>query len=179
MCTTARGTSRTSLTYPEAMSSTVVFPRLRARNLEGLEVELPEGFTGERTVVAIAFRRDHQRLVDSWVPWFEQRVAVDPGLRFYELPTIGRIWAPVRNFIDGGMAAAIRKPVILQRTLTIYGDVNRVARPLEIEDRSTIALFLVEASGRVRWQGAGAFETSTAEDLDRALRASRRRDRGR
>ena len=50
-----------------------------------------------------------------------EALATDPGLRFYEVPTIGRIWAPVRNFIDGGMASAIREPVILQRTLTVYG----------------------------------------------------------
>ena len=32
----------------------------------------------------------------------------------------------MRNFIDGGMAAAVREPVIRQRTLTVCGDVNRV-----------------------------------------------------
>jgi len=118
--------------------------------------------------------RNHQSLVDSWVPWFEGRAAVDPGLRFYELPTIGRIWAPVRNFIDGGMAAAIRVPAILQRTLTIYGDVNRVIRPLGIEDRSTIALLLVDGSGHVRWRGSGGFGAPLAQDLDTALAAHRR-----
>ena len=158
------------------MTTGRAFPTVAARNLEGLDVELPAGFVGERNVVIVAFQRTHQELVDSWVPWLEKRSATDPGLRFYELPTIGRIWAPVRNFIDGGMAAAIRQPVILQRTLTIYGDVNRLARPLGIDDRSTIALFLVEASGEVRWQGSGGFDKSTAEDLDRAISVSRHRD---
>lgn len=35
--------------------------------------------------------------------------------------------------VSGGMATAIREPVILQRTLTIHGDVDRVTRPLGIE----------------------------------------------
>jgi hypothetical protein len=151
------------------MASTGVFPRIRARNLEGLDVDLPDGFVGEHNVVAIAFQRQHQRLVDSWVPWFEERAAADPGLRFYELPTIGRIWAPVRNFIDGGMAAAIREPVILRRTLTIYGDVNRVTGPLGIDDRSTIALLLVDGSGNVHWRGTGGFTTLLAHELETAL----------
>ena len=73
------------------------------------------------------------------------------------------------------MAAAIREPVILQRTLTVYGDVNRITRPLGIEDRSTIAILLVEKGGAVRWHGTGRFDDDLAADLDKALRSSRRR----
>lgn len=152
-----------------------IFPTIDARNLEGLGVTLPGAFEGQRNVVIVAFQRNHQDLVDTWVPWLEKRSATDADLRFYEVPTIGRIWAPVRNFIDGGMAAAIREPVILQRTLTVYGDVNRLTRPLGIEDRSTIAVLLVDPDGTVRWQGSGGFDPDTAAELDKALRASRRR----
>jgi hypothetical protein len=152
-----------------------VFPDIEARNLQGVDVRLPDGFEGQRNVVIVAFQRSHQDLVDSWVPWLEKRSATDPGLRFYEVPTIGRIWAPVRNFIDGGMASAIREPVILQRTLTVYGDVNRLTRPLGVEDRSTISVLLVDPDGTVRWQGTGGFDPDVATELDKALRASRRR----
>jgi hypothetical protein len=156
------------------MVSTLVFPPLRARNLEGLEVELPEGFAGERNIVAIAFQRNHQSLVDSWVPWFDEHAATDPGLRFYELPTIARIWAPVRNFIDGAMASAIREPVILQRTITVYGDMNRVTRPLGIEDRSTIEVLLVDGSGHVLWRASGGLTAPLAHELETALADNRR-----
>ncbi|MEI7547444.1 MAG: hypothetical protein WCK21_05225 [Actinomycetota bacterium] len=149
--------------------STIDFPQLRARNLEGLGVDLPAGFARERNLVVIAFRRDHQRLVDSWVPWFEEHAAVDPGLRFYEIPTLARMWAPVRNFIDGGMASAIREPVILQRIFTVYGDVNRVTRPLRIDDRSTIAVLLVDGSGQVLWRASGGFTAALADELEIVL----------
>lgn len=96
-----------------------VLRRIRARNLEGVDVDLPDGFTGDRNVVAIA--------------------------------------------------TAIREPVILQRTLTIHGDVNRVTRPLGIEDRSTIALLLVDGSGHVLWRRAGGFTPLLAHDLEAAL----------
>lgn len=159
------------------MPDSPTFPTLEARNLEGLDVMLPDAFEGERNVVVVAFRASHQRLVDSWVPWLEKRCATDPDLRFYEVPTIGRIWAPVRNFIDGGMATSIREPAVLQRTLTVYGDVNRLTQPLDIADRSTISVFLVDRSGVVRWRGSGGFDQEAADQLDKALRASRRRRR--
>ena len=151
------------------------FPTTAARSLEGREVTLPEDFAGERNVVIVAFQRQQQRLVDSWVPWLEARAAIDPGLRFYELPTIGRKWAPVRRFIDGGMAAAIREPVVLRRTLTVYGDVRQVTTPLAIENRSTIALFLVDGSGTVHWSGSGGFDPVTAHSLEVALDSDLRR----
>lgn len=149
------------------------FPTLAARDLEGRDVELPAAFTGRRNVVVVAFRRNHQELVDSWVPWLEARAVDDPDLRFYELPTIGRIWAPARPFIDGGMASAIRVPAVLQRTFTVYGDVGRLCGPLGIGDRSTIWLFLVDGRGEVRWSGSGGFDDGPAADLGRALETVR------
>jgi len=153
------------------MSSGVEFPRVSARDLEGHDVRLPDALAGERNVVIVAFRRKHQALVDTWVPWLEERASHDPGLRFYELPAIGRVWAPARNMIDGGMAAAIRDPVVLRRTLTIYGDVNRLTKPLAIENRSTVALIVVDRNGGVRWSGAGGFDERTSQEIDTALHA--------
>jgi len=153
------------------MDTGTSFPRLLARDLEGLDAWLPDAFTGERNVVVVAFQRTHQSLVDSWVPWLEDHAAADPGFRFYELPTIGRIWAPVRNMIDGGMAAAIREPAILQRTLTVYGDVRRLTGPLGIDDRSTITVLVVDGAGTVQWAGRGGFDVATAGEVDAALQA--------
>lgn len=155
------------------MNTAGAFPQIRARNLEGLDVELPAAFVGDCNIVAVAFQRNHQTLVDSWVPWFEQQAVVDSGLRFYELPTIGRIWAPVRRFIDGGMAAAIREPMILQRTFTIYGDLDRVTRPLGIEDRSTISVLCVDRSGQVLWRGSGGYSEELAAEVEAVMAARR------
>jgi hypothetical protein len=122
-------------------------------------------------VVIVAFRRHHQVLVDSWVPWLEARAQADPGLRFYEVPTIGRIWAPVRTMIDGGMARAIGDPVVLRRTLTVYGDVSRLTGPLGITNLETVTVLALDGLGSVRWSGTGGFEPSLAEELEAALAA--------
>ena len=147
----------------------VSFPQLAARDLGGREVALPAGLPGERNVVLIAFRRDQQQLVSSWVPWLEQRAAADPGLRFVELPALGLQWEPAGPAIDGGMAAAIRDQAVRRRTLTVYTDLRRVTVPLGIDDRSTIWLCLVDRAGRVAWRGSGGLDPATAAALDTAL----------
>jgi hypothetical protein len=84
------------------MRAGIAFPPVPARDLGGHEARLPDAFAGRRKVVIVAFQRKHQALVDSWVLWLEEHAAGDPGLRFYEVPTIGRVWAPVRNTIFVG-----------------------------------------------------------------------------
>lgn len=145
------------------------FPQLTTRDLDGREVLLPAGLPGELTVVLVAFRRSHQALVDSWVPWLEARMAVDSRLRVVELPVLALHWAPGRSAIDGGMAAAIPDPVVRRRTLTVYTDVRRVAAALGIEDRETITVCLVDRSGRVWWKGSGGFDRATAAALEAAV----------
>jgi hypothetical protein len=154
--------------YPQTMTGPS-FPRLTARDLDGHEVMLPAGLPGEWNVVIVAFRRQQQELVDSWVPWLEERAAEMPCLRFVELPAIGLQWQPARPVIDGGMAAAIRDPQTRRRTLTVYTDVRRVTAPLGIADRSTIWLFLVDRAGRVRWRGSGGWDAAVAAELTEAL----------
>ncbi|MGE5289539.1 MAG: hypothetical protein ACM3ML_20545 [Micromonosporaceae bacterium] len=147
----------------------ISFPRLAARDLDGHEVTLPAGLPGEWNVVIIAFQRQQQAVVDSWVPWLQERAAAMPWLRFAELPAIGLQWQPARPVIDGGMAAAIRDQQTRRRTLTVYTDLRRVTAPLGIGDRSTIWLFLVDRAGRVRWRGSGGWDPATAAELAEAL----------
>jgi hypothetical protein len=124
------------------------------------------------TVVLIAFDRHQQSLVDSWMPWLERKQATHEGLAVVELPTIARRWALFRPLIDGGMAASIKVPDILQRTWTIYGEVSNVTKPLNIDTRSTIALVLVERGGAVLWQGSGPFSEDVASQLKAVLATS-------
>lgn len=151
------------------MTAGHLFPTIRGRNLEGLDVEMPKAFDGEWNIVAIAFHRQHQTLVDSWATWFEEQVLTDPDIRFYEVPAIARFWAPARKFIDGGMAAAIRNPVVLRRTFTVYGDLQRLTLPLDIRDRSTITLLCLDQKGHVRWTGHGGYTTAVARELESVL----------
>ena len=147
----------------------ISFPRLATRDLDGREVTLPAGLPGEWNVVIVAFRRQQQELVNSWVPWLEEQAATIPGLRFVELPAIGLQWQPARPVIDGGMAAAIRDQQTRRRTLTVYTDLRRVTGPLGIGDRGTNWLLLVDRAGQVRWRGSGGWDAATAAALAAAL----------
>lgn len=147
------------------------FPAVAARSLTGVDLQLPAGFAGRLVVAVIAFRQEHQRLVDSWAPHLDDLASRVEGLRWYELPVLGRQWAPLRPFIDGGMARGIADDVVCARTLTVYGDVRRVCGPLGITDRSTITVVLTDRAGQVHWHSTGGATTAAIEALASAAEA--------
>ena len=147
----------------------VRFPRLAARDLEGGRVDLPDDFGGEWNLVVVAFRRDQQVLVDSWIAWFEGVRADHPTLRCYEIPVLATRWSPARRFIDGGMAQAVRDPETRRRTLTVYTDVRRVTDALAIDDTSTITVLLVTSEGYVTWRATGSWTEHNADAVAAAL----------
>lgn len=140
------------------------FPRLRARDLTGRARWLPDAFGAALGLVFVAFRREQQATIDSWEPWL-RRPEVADRLTSYEVPVLGRRWAPMRPFIDGGMAAAVRDETARRRTLTVYGDVGTIAGALGIPDRSTLSIFLVERGGHILDRATGPFDEATAARL--------------
>jgi hypothetical protein len=141
------------------------FPRLDARDLEGRGRSLPDDFEGPSNLVVVAFRREQQAMVDTWVAWFEEISAAYPGLRCYEVPVLAALWSPARGFIDGGMARAVREREARRRTLTVYTDVRRVTDALAIDDTGTVTVLLVGADGRVRWRTTGPITEIAGAEL--------------
>lgn len=150
-------------------SGPAVFPTLQARNLNGRTITLPAELGGARNIVLVAFRRWHQDLIDAWFPYLETLLAAHPELRAYELPMIGGLYTLARPFIDGGMAAAIPDPAVRERTLTVYTDVGRVMRALQIASTETITLLLVDRQGRIFWRDAGPYAPERFAGLEHAL----------
>jgi hypothetical protein len=142
------------------------FPTLAARDLERTPRTLPAVFSGDWNLVLVAFRRQHQSLVDRWVAWHATATAGRPGFEVWEVPVIGTVWAPARSFIDGGMAQAVRETHARRHTLTVYTNVAKAAYALDITDTGTVTALLVDGSGRIRWRTTGEPDGSlTAEVL--------------
>ena len=147
------------------------FPQIRARSLEREHYDLPGEFEGRRNVAVVAFRREQQQTVDTWLPFLLTLEAEHDDLRVYEIPTISQRWAPARWFIDGGMAMGIADREACARTLTSYTDVDLVQRALGLRDDTTIATVLTDRDGRITWMTTGAFTARAGEELSAALAA--------
>jgi hypothetical protein len=160
------------MTDSNAKSHSVLrFPRIAARDLEGRAITLPDVFAGSSNLVVVAFRREQQSMVDSWISWFDTISATRPGLRGYEVPVLATRWSPARRFIDGGMARAVRDQEARRRTLTVYTDVRRVTDALAIPSTDTVTVLLVNADGRIRWRTTGSATERAGHELLAVLAA--------
>ena len=145
------------------------FPRVEGTNLEGRRFVLPADFEADYNVVFIAFRREQQGDVDSWLPFLREQKLSERGIRIYELPTLSRGYRLMRGFIDGGMRRGIPEKATREATITLYIDKSPFMRALLISTDERIVTLVVARDGRVLWRADGPFAPSTGTALIRAL----------
>jgi hypothetical protein len=146
-----------------------VFPPLRASNLNGRELNLPSDFEGKRNLVILAFKREQQELVDSWLPTLDALLGRYPDLRFYELPTIYRGNPFFRAWLDSAMRFGIPDKQARERTITLYLDKPDFRAALGLPHEDTVYLLLLDGAGQVLWRGKGAYSPHMANALDEIL----------
>lgn len=152
-----------------AVDSVLQFPRVEGSNLEGRRFLLPTGFEAELNVVIIAFRREQQADVDTWLPFLAEQKVRERGVRVYELPTLSRSYRMVRNFIDGGMARGIPAKATREATITLYIDKSPFKKALAISNEDPIVAMVVARDGRVLWRADGRFTNAAGAELAAAL----------
>lgn len=134
------------------------FPTVTGSNLERRRFNLPGDLKGEKNLVTLAFWRDHQMLVDTWMPLARRLQQRHEDLVAYELPVIASRNRLSQLFIDSGMRAGIPDRAVREQTITLYVDKAKFLGPLGIKDQSTIHTLLIDRSGRLLWQTSGPLD---------------------
>ncbi len=149
----------------------LTFPTIQADNLEGKKMRFPEDFAGTHNLVFVAFDRNQQREIDTWVPLAKELTQKHPTLRLYEFPVIGKIIGMMRGFINNGMRRGIPDPATRATTITIYSDKGAFMKPLGLKDQKKIYAFIVTPKGEILWRTEGPRteigEKSLREFLDK------------
>jgi hypothetical protein len=148
-----------------------VFPPLKASNLEKTELSLPSAFEGKVNLVLIAFERRQQKDVDTWLAALPDIQKSHPGLEYYELPTIKRMGALMRWFIDNGMRGGIPDKKQRARTITLYIDKEPFKKALNIPSEDTIYALLLDKAGQVIWRESGRYDAGKGKSLEDILNA--------
>lgn len=158
------GAQRQEVSVPNA-DSLGWFPRAVGSNLEGRTFALPFDLEGKRNVVLVAFKREQQADVDTWMPFLKTTAAAHPELRVYEVPTLARGYRLMQSFIDGGMRRGIPDAAVRDATITLYINKAPFKRALRIADEDRIHVLLIDRDGRVYWRAAGPFDPARAAEL--------------
>ena len=161
-------------TTPETSSAARegTFPKLTASNLENQTFSLPKDFAGDRNLLLIAFQREQQHNVDTWLHQMK-RFEISPGFQYYELPTLDKLNPVLRWFIDSGMRRGIPDRNARARTITLYLNKPAFRKALNLPDEKQIYAILVGRAGRVLWRAEGDFDEAKAASLQEVLMRGR------
>lgn len=131
-----------------------VFPSLRAETLSGIDILYPDDVEGKTTLILMAFKRETQLKIDSWLEPFLAKFEKDTSIQFFEIPMLAKGWKLMSRFIDGGMRSGI--PIEKHGNVsTFYGDVDKYCRLLSITDKSDGYVFLLDKYGVLQWRSSG------------------------
>lgn len=153
-----------------ANSSAARFPTISGSNLERRAFNLPADFEGELNLVAVAFLREHQDLIDTWAETAERLTQADSRLRFYEVPVLSEANGMFSFVIDGGMRAGIPSRATREATITLYTDREAFLKTAGLPGPQTIYLLLTDRSGKIFWRGQGAYTEAQGASLEEAIR---------
>lgn len=148
----------------------VLFPSVSGENLHGEKVTFPDDLKGNPALVLVAFKREQQAEVDTWLAQIGAFEAAIPGIRVVETPTISSArWGWMAWFIDGGMRSGIPDDAARDRTVTLYTDVSKFREALGMETDGQIYAVLLDADARVRLVEPGVFTDGSAERFAQLL----------
>lgn len=141
------------------------FPEVTGKALTGEKVTLPVDLDKPFSLLAVAFLREQQADVDTWIPKMEMIEDEREDFAFYEIPTIKEMGPFRRWFIYRGMRGGIPAERARARTVTLHIEKAPFTKALGIEDEGKIYLFLVDAEGRVVWRSEGTWSPEKQADL--------------
>ena len=138
-----------------------LFPEVKSKSLAKQIEIIPDSAKGKVTLVAVAFLRESQSQLDSWLEPFIKEFGNNKDFMFYEIPMISGGYKFMRFVIDGGMRSGIPEPKH-KHVVTMYGDVEKYINELGLDPSFGYA-FLLDNKGHIQWQAEGF---STPEMLD-------------
>ena len=150
---------------PAPSNAATVFPSITGQNLNGQTLNLPSDFQAPASIVFIAFVRAQQAQVDTWKAFVADVRRRYPPIGAYEVPTLPKVDALFRWFIDGGMRRGIPDTAARDVTITLYIDKGPFDDALGIASESDITVLLLKPTGAILWRTTGAFTAAKGAGL--------------
>lgn len=144
------------------------FPLVTGIDLMGKGRKIPDSLKGKYHILAVAFKREQQEDVNSWINVMPNIIDSHADIAFYEIPLIYPIKAPYRFWINNGMRRGVPGDEARDRTITVYTDRSKFLSLMRM-DIEHIYLVLIDHKGKILWQTSGVATDHTIDELKKVL----------
>jgi len=158
-----------SISVALAATGPAIFPKVTGQNLNGTTLALPSDFQAPASFVAIAYTREQQAQIETWIPFIEEARRKHPSIGAYEVPVLPRAAVLFRSFIEGGMRKGIPDHDIRAITVTLYLDKRPFNAAMGITSEADITLLIVKPDGSILWRASGAYDSAKTTGLESVL----------
>jgi len=158
--------------YPNRNIVGEVFPTVKGRNLEGLEISMPGEFKGKEVILILGYEQKTQFDIDRWgIGFFTADLPLPP---VYEIPTIpGLIPSLFKESIDSGMRSGIPKES-WKDVITVYGsDGSALTKWTGTEVAGNCRVLLLDEAGKVLWMHDRGYGLPPLKSLLDVIKAPR------
>lgn len=154
---------------PQKNTDFLAFPVVEGTNLMLSELSIPTELDGNLKLIVVSYDVSQQPLVDEWLQPLEETNEKFPQLAGYYVPLLPKSASDSALFIIGGMGLAAKNDEDRERTVVVFTDVEKFNELLDIEDKETVRLFLLDEANSVVWRSSGAYSPELIEDLEDVL----------
>uniref|UniRef100_A0A7S3G581 Uncharacterized protein n=1 Tax=Palpitomonas bilix TaxID=652834 RepID=A0A7S3G581_9EUKA len=148
----------------EELSKSSFIPDMEGANLKGESAELKKRCKGKTSVLFLSFRDSATPMIEEW------RKVVDnyKGIKNFQVFEVTFLDGPLLGLMSGLLRATIAKntpPELHASTFVVKGNSGAARRELQMENRLTAYVWLVDKNGRIRWRAVGAPAEQELEGL--------------
>jgi hypothetical protein len=140
------------------------FPKVSGIDLEGNKQELPQVFKNEFNLVIVAFKREQQTQVDTWIKAAQPILEKKSNLSLFEIPLIYELSTFKRFWVNNGMRFGIPDATARKRTITVYTNRDEFFKISEMKEEQIYAL-LIDKNGKILWRKEGDADEKKIKDL--------------
>lgn len=145
------------------------FPKVNGSNLEGKEVNIPVDLEGKTKLLLVAFKREQQDDVNTWLSSTVDLLKKYPDFSVYEIPTIKEMNFLMRFNINNGMRYGIPSEEQREKTITLFIDKEKFKKALAIESEDEIHAFLLNENHEILWRTQGLSSECSMNEIEEYL----------
>lgn len=129
---------------------------------------IPQDLPAERTLLLVAFRREQQKSIDSWIHGLKLHSS-DNQIPWIEIPLIQRRWKLLSSWIGYGMRCGISDNELRAHVWTAYTNRSSFLKRMRLTRIDCVYSFVVSKDGRVLALVSGDYNSDAAQLILKAL----------